>query len=254
MALLAGEPFLAQLVDPHVAREVRADYALVDTAGHFAEYLVQQPFVVAAALLALAPKVRPKSPLAAVWLTWIGLTFVALLAHTPLRYHHVLLLLVPMAGLGGEALGRLLQGGAARRIGAVRHRIALALILPVVAVAYLILLIRPMHDDATPGVNEAADRLARYAGEDPWAATDQPFDAFAAGLLVPPELVVYSIKRIETHNLTPETLVAVIEARRPGQVMLRRSHVERTLRDYLDRTYARVDPSRLHYVRRDLLE
>jgi len=252
IALVSGEPFLAQLVNPHVAREVRSDYAFIATAGHFAEFLAQQPFVLIAALLALTPVGRRRSGLRAAWLVWIGVTAVVLLGHTPLRYHHMLLLVVPMACLGGEASWRVLEAAWPHRRGLARYRVALAVIVPVVAVAYLALLLRPFHDDDTPAVNEAAERLAAYAAEDPWAATDQPFDAFAAGLLVPPELVVYSIKRIETRNLTPEMLVAVIAARQPGQVMLRRSHVNRTVRTYLDRHYVRVDPSRLHYVRPDL--
>ena len=252
IALVSGEPFLSQLVTPHVAREVRSDYSLIATAGHFAEFLVQQPFVLAAALLAATSVGRPSSRLRTAWLAWIGVTVVVLLGHTPLRYHHLLLLVVPMACLGGEALWRVLKVAWPHRHGLARHGIALAVIVPVVAVAYLVLLLRPFHDDPTPGVNEAAERLAAYAGLDPWVATDQPFDAFAAGLLVPPELVVFSIKRIETHNLTPEMLVAVLAARQPGQVMLRRAHADRTVRDYLDRHYVRVDPSRLHYVRPDL--
>ncbi|MCB1500997.1 MAG: glycosyltransferase family 39 protein [Bauldia sp.] len=252
IAWASGEPFLAQLIGPHVAGAVRSDYSFIVTAGHFAEHLVQQPFVVIAALLALTPAGRPAGRLRLAWLAWLGVAAVSLLGHTPLRYHHMLLLLVPLVCLGGEASWRVLRAAWPARWRLARYRTALAVIVPVVAVAYLVLMIRPFHDDETPGVNEAAERLAAHAVADPWVATDQPFDAFVAGLLVPPELVVFSIKRIETGNLTPEMLLATIAARKPGQVMLRRTHADRTVRDYLERTYVPLDPRRLHYLRPDL--
>lgn len=252
IALISGEPLLPQLVGPHVAGELRSDYSLIHTALRLAETLVQQPLVLFSALLAAASRWRGASVLQTAWLIWIGCALVVLLGHTPLWYHHAFLLLVPMACLGGEALCRLLKADWPGRAAYARFKLPLAIGLPVVFLAYLVLLLRPFHVGASG--NEGAARLLAYAGKDPWVATDQPFEAFRARLLVPPELVVFSRKRIETNNLTPQTLIDVIAARKPGQVLLRRANAGRPVLDYLDRDYVRVEKARIHYVRRDLVD
>jgi hypothetical protein len=185
------------------------------------------------------------------WLIWIGVALVILLGHTPLWYHHALLLVVPMACLGGDALWRFLDANRDGWSALARYRIPLAIVVGVVLLGYLVLLLRPFHFGA-PGNAAAARQLAAYADKDPWVATDQPFEAFQARLLVPPELVVFSRKRIEAGNLTPETLVDIIALRKPGQVLLRRAHAGQPVLDYLDENYVRVDKSRVHYVRPDI--
>lgn len=249
---IVGVPFMAQLVSPHVAGEVRSGYSLLDTALHLGEYLVQQPLVLFAALLGGFSLRRPVPVLQTVWLIWMGCTLVILLGHTPLRYHHVLLLLVPMACFGGEALWTFLDAAWRRRDTLARHRVVFAISLPIVSAAYLLLLLYPFHFGAAD--DGATARLLPYAGKDPWVATDQPFSAFQARLLVLPELVVFSKKRVETRNLTPATLIAAIDLRKPGQVLFRRASVDRSVIAYLDRNYVRVDDARVHYVRPDLVD
>ena len=253
IAWLAGEPVLLQLVEPHVDHDVRSDYSFLETMSRLADSLIQQPFVLFSAGLAAVPAFRATSPLRWAWLIWIGGALVVLLGHTPIWYHHALLLVVPMACLGGESLWRLVEAAWPRRRAFARHRIVLAIALPVVALAYLMLILRPFHF-ASPVMSEGAKRLARYADGDPWVATDQPFGAFRARLLVPPEIIVFSRKRIEAHNLTSQTLLDVIVARRPGQVLLRRQHADQAVVDYLDRNYVSVGKSDVHYVRRDIAE
>jgi hypothetical protein len=215
-------------------------------------YLLQQPLVLLCALLAVAWIRRPFSDLQKVWLTWIGCTIVALLGHTPIRYHHVLLLLVPMACLGGEALWRFLESAGSGWSAIARHRLPLAIGLPVALAAYLLLLLYPLHVGAP--ADGATARLLRYAGKDPCVATDQPFEAFRSRLLVLPELVVFSKKRIQAHSLTAATVIEAIARREPGQVLLRKAHADRSVLDFLGRNYVRVDDSRIHYVRPDLVE
>jgi 4-amino-4-deoxy-L-arabinose transferase-like glycosyltransferase len=246
--LAVGEPLLTQLISPHVAEEVRSGYSLFASALRLGENLIQQPFVLFATLLAVVW--RPVSDLQKAWLIWIGCTVVVLLGHTPLRYHHVFLLLVPMACLGGEALWRFLWGIGPGWNAVARYRVHLAIVLPIALFAYAILLLRPFH--LAPGDGDGTARLLPYAQKDPFVATDQPFEAFQARLLVLPELVVFSKKRIDTHSLTAATLIEAVAARRPGQVMLRKAHVDRSVLDYLDSSYVRVNGSRIHYVRPDL--
>jgi hypothetical protein len=250
--VMVGVPLFAQLISPHVAGEVRSGYSFINSALRLGVYLIQQPFVVLSALLAVVRLRRPIPDLHKVWLIWIGCTLVALLFHTPVRYHHVLLLLVPMACLGGEALWRFFETAWPGWSSVARYKLQLVIALPIALAAYLLLLLYPLH------VGTAADgeiaRLLRHAGNDPFVATDQPFEAFRARLLVLPELVVFSKKRIASHSLTADTLIAAIDARRPGQVMLRKDHADRSVLDFLDRNYVRVHRSRIHYVRPDLAD
>ena len=250
IAIVVGEPLLQQLISPHVAGGVRSAYSFFNSALRLAEYLIQQPFVLLAALLAVISP-RRVAGLQKAWLIWIGCSVVVLLGHTPVRYHHVLLLLVPMACLGGDALSRFIHAGWPGWGAFARYKIHLAIILPVVFLGYSILLLRPLHVDRD--ANEGT-RLLQYAQRDPWVATDEPFQAFKAKLLVSPELVVFSRKRIESNNLTPGTLIEVLAARRPGQVLLERFHVDRLVLEYLDKNYVRVDSSTVHHVRPDLAD
>ena len=71
---------------------------------------------------------------------------------------------------------------------------------------------------------------------------------------MPPELIVFSRKRIEAGNLTSDRLIEVIAARKPGQVLLRKAHADRPVVEYLDRNYVRVDNGRVHYVRPELAD
>jgi PelA/Pel-15E family pectate lyase len=67
--------------------------------------------------------------------------------------------------------------------------------------------------------------------------TDTPLDAFRAGLLVPPELVVYSRKRIAVGQLTPAEVLASIRHRQPMQVSFRRLKVDPTILADLNERY-----------------
>ena len=69
-----------------------------------------------------------------------------------------------------------------------------------------------------------------------------------------PELVVFSVKRVETNKLTPEMLKDVIATRRPGQVLLKRSHAAPSLLEYLDTSDVRVGRRSLHYARPDVAD
>ena len=67
-------------------------------------------------------------------------------------------------------------------------------------------------------MNTVTERLLNFAQKDPWVATDQPFEAFQAGLLVLPELVVFSVKKGRDEQADPGDAEWTSTAtRRPGQ-------------------------------------
>lgn len=61
-----------------------------------------------------------------------------------------------------------------------------------------------------------------YSSETRWVVTDVPMYAFRARLPVPPQLAVFSSKRLETGNLTEEEVINVMREYQPEQVLLRR--------------------------------
>jgi hypothetical protein len=251
VAFVAGEPVLPQLVGPHVSAGARSGYSLPDTAVRIAVQLIQQPIVLFASILAVIPRWRGTSGLRSAWLIWLGCALLALLGHSPIWYHHALLLVVPMACLGGEPMSLFLRAVRPGRLALARNRLLVATALFLALLAYLALLLRPFYMPA-PDTSDGTAALRRYSDRDPWVATDQAFGAFRARLLVTPELVVFSRKRIDADNLTADLLIDVIAARHPGQVLLRKAHAPPALIDYLDRTYVRVSDKRIHYVRTDI--
>jgi hypothetical protein len=71
-----------------------------------------------------------------------------------------------------------------------------------------------------------------------WLVTDLPMLAFYAHLKVPPELVVFSSKRIGSGNLSPTYILQVMERYEPEQIIFSQERAQQPLlRDYLRRHY-----------------
>ncbi len=69
-------------------------------------------------------------------------------------------------------------------------------------------------------VEELIGRLRGRSGETRWFYTDRPTYAFAARLVMPPELVVVPQKRVRTGRITEGELVALLRRYRPEQMVL----------------------------------
>jgi len=82
-------------------------------------------------------------------------------------------------------------------------------------------------------------QVNKYAPQTRWIATDLPTYGFVAGLPVPPELAVMSMKRIETGDLTQDDILQTILAYRPEQVLLGRRDYPQ-VEVYLDENYHRI--------------
>jgi hypothetical protein len=85
--------------------------------------------------------------------------------------------------------------------------------------------------------------------------TDRPAYALAAGLLVPPELAILSLKRMTMlHRGSPQYLPSLLDKYKPAQVLLvRHEHYPAAFTARLDRDYVRlpyeVDGAR-HFIAR----
>jgi hypothetical protein len=92
-----------------------------------------------------------------------------------------------------------------------------------------------------PNDGAAAAALLSHSQGERWVLTDYPMDAYRAGLLVPPEVAVYSLKRLVEGDLPAQLVTWVIRERRPAQVMFRRFPIEPEVENFLAASsYVRV--------------
>ena len=65
-------------------------------------------------------------------------------------------------------------------------------------------------------------RLLQSSSPEAWVLTDNLLDAYFANRFVPPELAVWSGKRMNGGYLSTETLISIVKKRQPEQILLRR--------------------------------
>jgi tetratricopeptide (TPR) repeat protein len=198
---------------------------------------------------------------------WAAAAVYALATHSPLWYHHHLLLSVPVSACAGVAAGELFtrRPWPRLRAGGLAHavvRLAAAVGLAVLAAA---LLQGRKREDTSLLVSSDRDRFAvevmrEYADGTHWVLADRPMFPFRAGLTTPPNTAVFTHKRILSGALTPGDLVDAVDRFQPEQVLLTWKtppHLARELVRAIEGRYRAVlsDPERLRlhlYVRGDI--
>lgn len=237
LAAMGGFPF-DQLLGTHV--EARGLEALRDDGG--ASRLISLAWKLAPAPLAFAFlfglgafRMRPGSSLLQP-MAWIVSAALLLSTHNPLRDHQVLVLIVPLCWLGGIGfkslfrtgerlpLGDFMLGNRDRRIVAGSTALLLAGGAALAVEVARDLAAAHRYLDPAPKLGEqmARERLALLAGTTRTLVTDRPIDAYRRGLSVPPELAVWSLKRLQTGAVTDDDVIAAIAAHPGAAVLLRR--------------------------------
>jgi 4-amino-4-deoxy-L-arabinose transferase-like glycosyltransferase len=190
---------------------------------------------------------------------WMSCAYLLLLRHSPVWYHHQLLVTVPAAMLGGVAVGEGLHWAlvAIRE----RHWFRLRNLFALLALLAFALVIYDQVPDVSrrlrSGANwadgplqgsdlleEAYQYVEQYAPDTQWMVTDLPMFPYRFDLLVPPNLVVFSTKRFKTDLIAEEELYRTIDAYQPGMVLINKRILG--LQPYLDEDYQLV------FTRRDL--
>jgi hypothetical protein len=118
--------------------------------------------------------------------------------------------------------------------------------------------LRRMFVPNDPTDRQVVAEMRRRAPQTTWAFADRLIYPFAAGLVVPPELAVVSVKRRESGKLSGPMIVGVLERYRPEQIVLTRIDFGATVMDHVRTHYRPVggsDPGRPAklWVRSDLL-
>jgi len=207
---------------------------------------------------------------------WCLMSYVLLWRHRPLWYHHYPLLAVPLCWTAGIGMGAVFSAEAWRACSPRRGLRAvfatlvllLSLCFGVLAAVHIPAKFEREHEYAgryvmmAPGDLYTVAVLRQFKDRTDYVVTDRQMLAFSAGIRVPPELSVTSVKRMRSGSLSMETLLRLLEEFDPGVVHLswrRRIRMTRELNDYLETRYSRLyaDPrgGRSYdrcYVRTDL--
>ncbi len=246
ITLISGEPLFQQLVGTHMSGTIRQSYNLMGSLNAIWLVLQQHQPLLVATLLGVAIGLPTFVRHGWAPLLWLLVATASLAGHVPIWPHQVLLLIVPLAWLGGIG-----WGGAI-----VVYRKPLLLAAPVAALlawsgwaGATTASARAPNDQVGPIVSAS---FARFAGLGNIVASDIGMDAFRAGLFVPPELAVFSMKRRIQGALTEQEIVAVLESYKPSQASFRRFQIGPALTDYLTDKYwqAPTKGGPAHYVRK----
>jgi 4-amino-4-deoxy-L-arabinose transferase-like glycosyltransferase len=170
-------------------------------------------------------------------LAWMLSAYTFLYFHSPVWYHHVLLISIPAAILASDAMVaglsaiiRLARVIAARwQRSDSLHLAALSLLVIMLAapripdLAQYIRLPGSASRNRMPRqVELMMNRVADFESETVWFLTDRPMYAFRLGLQVPPDFAVLSLKRMQTGEITEEALIAGTQRYEPEQILLDR--------------------------------
>jgi hypothetical protein len=195
---------------------------------------------------------QPRLPLLPlVWLVtvWVGLTY-----YQPLWYHYYPLISVPVAWLATYGLIPSVQFFRQRQwyktirwrklkqptvMGVAVGFVFVAIALTPIKLAVNAYLNHQFVAESKPKL-EVIDKVRALQGSTHWLFTDLPIVAFYTGLKVPPELAVFSTKRIASGSLSDVVLMRILQTYQPEQVLLGRyPKVKTALEPYLNQHYVK---------------
>jgi hypothetical protein len=181
---------------------------------------------------------------------WLGSAYGLLLFHSPVWYHHQLLVTIPAALLGAAAVGEAIH--ALRKAFLERRFFSLHAVLGLAVLLSCALLLVGRVPNTLNGLQIGANttrqplqdrdlvlnmyrKVGQYAADTHWMVTTMPMLAFRYKIAVPPNLVVFSTKRFETGNLSDAEVLRNLLAYHPEQVLMPVELPE--LKAYLEENY-----------------
>jgi hypothetical protein len=177
--------------------------------------------------------------------------FALLYNHIPVWSHQQLLVTVPAAILASGAIGSAFQRikeiyvskGGIKRWDFVGLFALVGFVFAVVTrVPPTISAFNPNPSFQTPPFRKASTEMAvlrkirKYSAETKWFVTDLPIYVFYTDLPTPPNLAVFSSKRVQTGNLSEEEILRTIKKLEPEQILFGRNKFP-LVQQYLDENY-----------------
>jgi len=260
-AIVMREPLLAQLFVPHLMTTQRAVQYYSEYHGliYFGRLLIGEPVLLAlgtAGVIVVLSQPRNLYGCRLIPFLWLCISLITYSIHRPVFPHHLPMALIPLAWLGGSAVHI-----GTRWVGTVlandlrRNSLTSSLFVILIAIG---IWRAPSFRNVVIPENPIAAAMAKFKSnpsDEQWVVTDLGMDAYRAGVLVPPELAVYSSKRWISGYLPPELIISVIQDRRPSQIMFNWLPLDPKVKQFLDSSsYVRmIWSTHPHYIRSDLV-
>lgn len=246
--LLLPSPTLEQIVGAHFNPELQEE--LPEYRGQVLVFLGWDYDYLGLLLVGLGIALWRDRGLYLPFLWWVT-ALILLLNHHPVWYHHYLLLSVPMAFIMAQAaksvIAHFRQTPWRQRSWFSQGIIAFALFLvffPIVGIPIRANILNDYYDRYVQQSQrdfEMLEQVLAYQEETEWLFTDFPMYGFYANLKVPPEIAVFSRKRLESENITEAELQAVVENYQPKQILTGRfGELPSILEDNLSENYTKA--------------
>lgn len=272
VGLIMGANDYSQLVAPHASQAVRQAFINADLYSKNIKILLQKDFLALflASLGMLRVLIWSGMSIRLFPLGWLVLANISMFFHKPVWYHHYLLLSIPLCWLSAYGLSSLLSN---IKIANMWRGIAQSPILIKAAFSLLSILAAlsmyrfhgktiQARDFKPPFQASRAivETLLKYRDYTRWLFTDKPILAFENNMNQPPEIAVFTWKRLESGNLNSNALITVLRKYRPEQVVLARftdqilriNEINAYLTANYTLKYLSPDGSSAQYLRNDL--
>ena len=201
-------------------------------------------------------------------LSWAVLAYILFSFHSPVFYHHQLMITIPAAILAAAGVGEGILS--LTRLKRTSDLLRIQTVLGAGALIGFVLLFnhylpaldketmnKPRIDGftlkATAGKLKTLEAMNEYADRTNWIVTDMPMYAFRVHKPVPPILATFSQKRLDTGSLTEEDILTAMREYEPEQVLMARFEIP-TLEAYLQDHYTLVSSEEFFrlFIRNDL--
>jgi len=249
---LIGPQNVWEIIYPHLAASTTGEFqGSGDTINSFLQPTLPLIFL---GLFGVLVSLYRRNWLSLYPLTWAVLSYVLFTFHSPVFYHHQLMVTVPLAisaaaGVG-EGIWLLFQ---LRRPADIVRLPTLMGIVALIGFALVTNHYLPSLDKelmnhprisgftlkATAGKLKVLETMYQYADQTNWIMTDMPIYAFRVHKPVPPIVATFSQKRLDTGSLTDEDILAAMYTYRPEQVLVARFQIP-VLEEYLKENYTLV--------------
>ena len=253
--ILVGPANIGQLLGTHLTARNAELYINFTMTYPISWYLHESWAILLLALIGCLFTLLNRNWLSLYLVAWTAAGDLLLSFQVPVRYHHQLLITIPIAMLAGIAVGeaaRLLPQLFRKREFFKARGLLIAAAITGFVLALITLAPQAYYDFRLPAhlLEPAAqepgreqpfiDELTKWGPRTQWVVTDLPIYAFRVGLPVPPPLAVISEKRMVTGNITEAQIIEIIDEYKPGQVLMGRFKLpalEAFLRDDYRRNY-----------------
>lgn len=221
LALFLGPALSAGAVDQLIGTHALGQ--LTRRPEGIGKFLLDDAFMFSLAAVGIGVTLTSPRALWIAFTGWLLLAAVGLIDHSPLWYHHCLLLTVPASALAGLGLEAMLHREGSARRGLAGGAVALALLIAGNLYAHperLKELTEPPARIGKAQANAVERVLGRYAGRIGSMITSRQIYAFRFDLDIPPDLAVTSEKRFKTKNIDTGDILRRFRSFKPDVVLI----------------------------------